>query len=95
MSDLENAAALKASQDAYWARPYLARNESKYFAGSFKFYTLDGAVEYLMQQHERKSVVADNHLDGYRSYVDGPEGRIRLREILACPAVLAIAQSVC
>lgn len=63
---------LAATQEAYQNRPYAVFLTTRYFSGVFKFYTLDGALEYLFTAAERRRV--DDPFDDYRSGVRYPDG---------------------
>jgi hypothetical protein len=77
---------------AYQARPFLAYVASSHFSGGFRFDTEAEAVDYLLQQFARVRRIIRNreygpswvNFDCYRSYLEGPGGRVAARFVLFC-----------
>jgi len=76
--------------DEYWRRPYRARVETSHFSGTFTFDNEADAVDYLHQQFARVRRIIRNgeygtswvNFDCYRSYIEGPAGRVAARYVL-------------
>jgi hypothetical protein len=68
-----------AAQAAYKARPFMARNNSGTFSGSFRFDTFEGARKYLADQLARQGVSksgawAREGLYVHECFVEMPDG---------------------
>ena len=86
-----------AAQAAYAARPYAARLETSHFASTSRFDTESEAIDYLFRGYAmtRKNIRdwrarGDNcwiGFDAYRSYLEGPDGRVQARFVLLADSI--------
>lgn len=82
---------IRAAQEAYAARPFAVMWRDSHAQVPSRFNTFDDAFEYVQEQWARirKTVATRRHYasDLRRSYIETPEGRVSLRDVLLCDDV--------